>query len=170
MSLTCASAQFTLVYIGIIFQFAGPFFLKRILSAIDEIDDESQRPRIYILAFCAFVAQVLKAETDLQHLWHSRRIATRVRTELMAAIYDKSLKRKDFSGVVNQSASTSDDTVAQSKKEESAKNEPKAGADTGKIVNLMATDATTISNLFEGMYLFYAAPLQLIIAAVMLYQ
>ncbi|TFK95320.1 hypothetical protein BDV98DRAFT_517859 [Pterulicium gracile] len=155
-------AQFVLVYIGVIFQFAGPFFLRyyrKILSAIDSPEsDGSIRPTVYLLALAAFLAQVLKSETDLQHLWVSRRISTRVRTELMAAIYDKSLKRRDFSG-------------AKAKKEaEEAENEPKAGADTGKIVNLMATDAATIASLFEGMYLFYAAPLQLVIAALMLYQ
>ncbi len=39
---------------------------------------------------------------DVQHLWYSRRSSTRIRSELMAAIYDKALKRKDYSGIVNK--------------------------------------------------------------------
>jgi hypothetical protein len=49
----------------------------------------------------------------------------------MAAIYNKALKRKDFSGVVK-------------KKEANDKNDPKAGADVGKVVNLMASDANLV--------------------------
>jgi hypothetical protein len=43
-----------------------------------------------------------KAQTDAQHLWFGRRATTRVRSELMAAIYDKALKRKDFSGIIDK--------------------------------------------------------------------
>jgi hypothetical protein len=45
---------------------------------------------------------LLKAETDVEHLWYGRRAATRIKSELMAAIYDKALKRKDYSGVVEK--------------------------------------------------------------------
>lgn len=46
----------------------------------------------------------VKAEADVQHLWYGRRASTRIRSELMAAIYDKALKRKDFSGIVDKDA------------------------------------------------------------------
>ena len=62
---------------------------------------ESQT-RAYIYAFLAFTCTLLKAQADVQHLWYGRRASTRIRSELMAAIYDKALKRKDFSGVVNK--------------------------------------------------------------------
>jgi len=45
---------------------------------------------------------VIQAQADVQHLWFGRRAATRVRSELMAAIYDKALKRKDFSGIIDK--------------------------------------------------------------------
>ena len=50
----------------------------------------------------------------------------------MSAIYDKALKRKDFSGVVQGDAKNND-------------SEPKAGADLGKIVNLMSVDVSQVS-------------------------
>ena len=101
----------------------------------------------------------------------------------MAAIYDKALKRKDFSGIVNKDkkadeakaepvangvetkeskrgslpkiftgknafiSKISGKSKAKKKedKEKAAKaDDPKAGADTGKIVNLMAGDANRV--------------------------
>ncbi|KAJ7850682.1 hypothetical protein B0H14DRAFT_842212 [Mycena olivaceomarginata] len=104
-----------------------------------------------------FLCSVLKAQCDLQHLWFSRRACTHVRSELMAAIYDKTLKRKDFSGIVNKdndkveakkSADSADTTKvvtkadkAKAKVEKDKANDPRAGADTGKIQNLMSSDA-----------------------------
>ena len=96
----------------------------------------------------------------------------------MASIYDKALKRKDFSGVTNKDkdeiaskgceskffpASTSfffihvfvDKTKAQ-KEEEKGKaakaDNPKAGADFGKIVNLISGDSNMVRNIicFSG--------------------
>lgn len=43
-----------------------------------------------------------QAQADVQHLWFGRRASTRIRSELMAAIYDKALKRKDYSGIVDE--------------------------------------------------------------------
>lgn len=104
-----------------------------------------------------FCTQALKAEADVQHLWFGRRAATRIRAELMSAIYDKALKRKDFSGIVNKDQKKEKEKDVPSgdgkkdKKAEKAKKEkaddPKAGADVGKIVNLMAGDANRVSGV-----------------------
>lgn len=53
----------------------------------------------------------------------------------MAAVYDKALKRKDYSGIVDE---------AQEGKLTGG-SDPQAGADVGKIVNLMSVDANTVS-------------------------
>ena len=91
----------------------------------------------------------------------------------MASIYDKALKRKDFSGVTNtekeevaDKGSKSrfcpnlllffppsrfiDKTKAQKKeeKDKAAKaDDPRAGADIGKIVNLIAGDSNRVRNI-----------------------
>lgn len=62
----------------------------------------------------------------------------RIRSQLMASIYDKSLKRKDFSGTTRKDADVPDakDKKGIKASEEKA-NDPKASADVGKIVNMM---------------------------------
>ena len=73
-----------------------------------------------------FLTQVLKAEADVQHLWYSRRAATRARSELMSSVYDKALKRRDYSGIVKkddskEGAGTKEPGKNKDKKKESGK-------------------------------------------------
>lgn len=102
--------DFCLTYVSIIFNYMGPFFLKRILDSLQDLEDESPDDRAkrislaYIYAFLAFLATLCKAEADVLHLWYGRRAATRIRSSLMTSIYDKALKRKDFSGIVDKDA------------------------------------------------------------------
>lgn len=108
-----------------------------------------------------------------------------MRSELMAAIYDKALKRRDFSGVIDQekakeaadkkaaAAAANDTPPTLSKAEKKAKakadkktaekaDDPKAGAaDTGKIVNLMAGDANRIAMQTSGAFKTFQDPLNL---------
>ena len=87
----------------LIFMHLTDFFKRRILDLIDLNDPTPEsRTQAYIYAFLAFVCSLLKAQADVQHLWFGRRASTRIRSELMASIYDKALKRKDFSGIVNK--------------------------------------------------------------------
>jgi hypothetical protein len=80
----------------------------------------------------------------------------------MAAIYDKALKRRDFSGIVNKD--NSKDSTSDRKKDSKADAEarakaddPKAGADVGKIVNLMAGDANRVAMTSSAMYFIYGS-------------
>jgi len=91
----------------------------------------------------------------------------------MAAIYDKALKRKDYSGITNKDKKEEIPTnpdqnkdgkrkevsvfvccdthdlagKKEDKKKAASADDPKAGADVGKIVNLMAGDANRVSFL-----------------------
>jgi len=68
----------------------------------------------------------------------------------MASIYDKALKRKDFSGVVptnDKEDSSSPDAKVQPKKENAA--------DIGKIVQLCSGDANKVSLVFSFMFMFF---------------
>ncbi|KAG7443764.1 multidrug resistance-associated ABC transporter [Guyanagaster necrorhizus] len=173
-------AFFTIL--SVIFNYTTPFFLNRILASIDSDAAPEDRTNAYIYAFLMFIISVARAELDLQHLWFGRRAATRIRSELMAAIYDKALKRKDFSGIIDadkgisandkKDAATANGTGKKKAKakEDDKGDDPKAGADVGKIVNLMAGDANKISNMVTGAYYIYGAPLEIIIGGIFLYQ
>ncbi|KAF8189625.1 multidrug resistance-associated ABC transporter [Mycena galopus ATCC 62051] len=186
--------DFALTVVSVFFNYAGPFFLKRILDSIDKrAPTRRDKGTAYIYAVLMLLCAILKAQSDLQHLWLGRRASTRIRVELIAAVYDKALKRKDFSGLVDKekvaqlkalkskstaTASTSTSTfttkptkaqkAAQKKQDEKA-DDPKAGADTGKIVNLMAGDQTRVSTIVSGAYNIYGAPIEIIVGSTFLY-
>ena len=170
--------DFLLTLISVTLTYAGPFFLQRILSAIDKPTPDN-RAKAYIYAFAAFLTTLLKvshpnctahnfllmipsqAETDCLHLWFGRRAQVRIRTLLMASIYDKALKRKDFSGTVRKDGTDKDaDKV----------NDPKSSADVGKVVNMMSGDANQIAFLVSGMYFIYGAPFEIALAGIYLYK
>ena|ERR1700730_9503152 len=74
---------------------------RRILDAIDHPSHESY-VQAHVYAFLACIFNLLAAETELLSLWFNQRALTRVRSELMAAVFDKSLKRKDYSAIVDK--------------------------------------------------------------------
>ncbi|KAH7882505.1 hypothetical protein F5I97DRAFT_1905629 [Phlebopus sp. FC_14] len=162
--------DFLLTVVSVTFNYASPFFLRRILEAIDDPTAEN-RFQAYIFAFLAFLCTLLKAQADVQHLWFGRRAATRMRVELMAAIYDKALKRQDYSGIVDKEKvkEAADKKAGVKPSENPTADDPKAGADIGKIVNLMAVDANRIAMMASGAYFIYGAPLEIIIACTFLY-
>ena len=94
-----------LTLVSVVFAYSSPVFLKLILDSIGDLESSSSTPprtKAYIYAFLMFFFTLFKAEADLQHLWYGRRAASRMRSQLMAAIYDKALKRRDLSGTVVQ--------------------------------------------------------------------
>ena len=111
----------------------------------------------------SLITRISQAQADIQHLWFGQRAASRIRSQLMAAIYDKSLKRKDFSGIVNKDNSdegSKEDGKKDSKSNteaEAKEDDPKAGADIGKIVNLMAGDASRVAMMSSTMYFVYGS-------------
>ncbi|KAI0357032.1 multidrug resistance-associated ABC transporter [Trametes cingulata] len=162
--------SFTLTYVGIVLSYAGPFFLKRILDALDMVGrSPEKRALAFLYALLAFACSLCRAQVDIQQLWFGRHAATRIRSELMTSIYDKALKRKDFSGVVGENATGANDKGSAQKPRAKA-DEPKAGADIGKIVNLMAGDASRVSMTVATMYFTYGAPFEIIMACLFLYR
>ncbi|KAL5521010.1 hypothetical protein ACEPAG_8932 [Sanghuangporus baumii] len=166
--------DFVGTFASVFCNYLGPYFLKRIIDAIDT-GLPSTISRAYLFAVLMFASQVLKAQADLQHLWYNRRAGVRIRSQLMSAIYDKALKRKDLSGIVNKQEKEKKDgdekrDGKKGKKKEDKSDEPKAGADIGKIVNLMAGDSQRIAMTVGSMYFIYGAPLEIFIASVFLYQ
>ncbi|KAF7346860.1 hypothetical protein MSAN_01825400 [Mycena sanguinolenta] len=139
--------DFVLTPIGILVDYAVPFFLKQLLDALD--DPVKNKGNAYVFAIFMFICSLVKSQVKAQHLWFIRRACTRLRSELMAAIYDKTLKKRDFSGAVEQKEGNSN------------------AANTGKIINLMEIDSDKISTFLLSLY---GTPMEVIIASVFLYQ
>ncbi|KAI5999875.1 P-loop containing nucleoside triphosphate hydrolase protein [Pisolithus orientalis] len=137
-----------LTVVTVSLSYAAPYFLRRILDLIENPTPE-RRSEAYVLALLAFVCAALKGEADAQHLFFGRRASARVSAQLVNAIYDKALKRRDYSGVVKEKETEPTKDVPKS-------NDPKPGADIGKVVNLNA-------------YLLYGGPFEIILACAMLY-
>ncbi|KIJ51976.1 hypothetical protein M422DRAFT_202944 [Sphaerobolus stellatus SS14] len=162
--------NFLLTGTSAILNFGNPFFLNRILTALTTLDiDPTSRPTTYIYVFFMFLTSLLRSEVDAYNIWFARRAAMRTRIELQTAVYTKALVRKDYSGIVNAPAARSTEGSTKESGEKSG-NTNRAGADIGKIVNLMSNDATSIEFAIEIQYLYYAAPISIIIAMVYLYQ
>ena len=140
--------------------------VSNILDLINDPTPE-HRSRAYVhaflLCFCALMKVCLsimpflvhcilfQGEADAQHLFFGRRASARVRVQLMDEIYDKALKRRDFSGVV------SDSTVKPGDADKSTT--PKQNANVGRVVNLMSIDANKISMIVGSAYLLYGGEL-----------
>jgi hypothetical protein len=116
-----------------------------------------------------------KSEADANHFYYGRRASTRIQTELMVAVYDKALKRKDFAGVVDAGAraeaqaakdardardakakqkdgraATPTPQGTATKKDDGKDTGPKKGAQLSKILNLMSVDASTVRCPFSS--------------------
>ncbi|WWD20615.1 hypothetical protein CI109_105091 [Kwoniella shandongensis] len=152
--------DFSLTIVQVVLNYAGPFFLKRILDGVDARSPEALS-KAYIYAFLAFLASCGKSLVDLLHLWHGRRLSVRVRSELIAAIYDKALRRKDASGIVVKKEDEND--------KDGDKKEKKGSAESGKVVNMIAGDTARIGNTISASYYLYSAPFELIAASLFLY-
>ncbi|SPO20123.1 related to multidrug resistance protein [Ustilago trichophora] len=164
--------------------YASPVLSAITFNKYDTIDPAKKRA--FLFAVFALLASVIKTQTDLQHLYYSRRAGVRIKSELTLAIYDKALRRKDISGSLQNATSTAEpeanpdkakskDADKSAKEAEQAKKaakdeDDKGAASVGKVVNLMASDANSISMTVTALYMGYSAPLELAIATTFLYK
>jgi hypothetical protein len=162
----------TLTLLSVVCNYASPYLIKRIIDAISNPTPES-KARAYVYAVLALLASFGKAQSDVLHLWHGRRCSVRVRNQLIAAIYDKALRRKDAAGVVDKDAGKEFKNKSGKKGKEpveSKKEAPKQASDSGRVVSLMASDSARISNVISGLYFVVGGVLELPVASIFLYQ
>jgi hypothetical protein len=158
-----------LTLVSVVCNYASPYLIKRIIDAITDPTPEA-KAQAYVYAILALLASLGKAQSDIFHLWHGRRCSVRVKNQLIAAIYDKALRRKDASGIIDKDAGKTE-VAKGSKKATKAKPEvQKQAADSGRVVSLMASDTARISNVISGMYFIVGGLLELPVASIFLYQ
>lgn len=160
-------------------QQATHLFAQPLLNALMITNDtlDPAKKRAFLFAFFALLASVIKTQTDLQHLYYSRRAGVRIKSELTLAIYDKALRRKDMSGSLQNGPSALSDQDAgkagkggdPKAKQGTKDDDDKSAASVGKVVNLMASDTNTVASTVTSLYMGYAAPVELVIATTFLY-
>ncbi|KAF7355119.1 ATP-dependent bile acid permease [Mycena sanguinolenta] len=147
-----------------VLNFASPFFLNLILSILEHPAEGGQR-LAYLYAFLAFACQIAKSESDMVHNFFGRRASTRMKTELMVAIYEKALKRCDFTGIIDADAKTEAKATKMRKL-------PKGAEDRGAIVppESRSVDTNAVCALPTSISFLYDAPLDIVLAVVFLYR
>ncbi|CEQ40039.1 SPOSA6832_01630 [Sporobolomyces salmonicolor] len=163
----------TLGILSSFLSYCSPYFLKQILQSLSppaagEPYDPDLRKSAYVYGLLAFVAQLARAEVDLQQLWHERRAIIRTRGALMGQVYEKALKRRDPSGAVGDDKDKKEKKVGEKGKK--AAEEGRGTSSTGKIVSLMGGDTNKIAMQLMTLSSLVTAPFELVIAIAFLYQ
>lgn len=180
--------------------YAVPYYLNRVLSALSDANaDPAMRTSAYLYALLMFCTQLVKAEINLQQLWHERRMIIRSRSQIMSQVYEKALRRRDLSGVASDAPAPTaakapahpphgaphghpphrhDGSAAAAappqkkggKGGEATATAPKTqtAGSTGKIVQLVSSDANTVSMQLMFLSGLIVAPFELVLAVVFL--
>ncbi|KAG5515912.1 hypothetical protein RHGRI_036827 [Rhododendron griersonianum] len=121
-------------------QFVGPLILNQLLQSMQRRDP----PYIgYIYAFSIFVGVVFGVLAEAQYFQNVMRVGYRLRSTLIAAVFRKSLRLT---------------------------HESRKKFATGKITNLMTTDAETLQQVCQSLHTLWSAPFRIVVALVLLYQ
>ncbi|KAG8474416.1 hypothetical protein CXB51_033997 [Gossypium anomalum] len=121
-------------------KFAGPMLLNHLLQSMQQGDPEWVG---YIYAFLMFLGVLCAVLLEGQYMQNVWRVGFRLWSTLVAAIFHKSLRLTH----------------------ESRKNFP-----SGKITNMITTDATTLQQICQQLHELWSAPFRIIISVVLLYQ
>ncbi|KAI8099375.1 uncharacterized protein BX664DRAFT_321113 [Halteromyces radiatus] len=145
--------QFICSITAVMVSYLNPFFQQKFL---EYIENPNGRPikTAYAFILGMFVVSLTKLLFNSIQLYAGRRWNVRTICMLDAEIYEKTLKRKDMSGKVDDEKDGSSEESVSS---------------TGKITNLMSLDADRVGDLPAYIFNFYNAPVELVIAITYLY-
>ncbi|KAG7963324.1 hypothetical protein I3843_09G112700 [Carya illinoinensis] len=121
-------------------QFAGPILLNHLLESMQRGNPAWIG---YIYAFSIFIGVSLGVLCESQYFQNVMRVGFRLRSTLVAAVFRKSLR-----------------VTHESRKKFSS----------GKITNMMTTDANALQQICQQLHGLWSAPFRIIIAMVLLYQ
>lgn len=121
-------------------QFVGPIFLSKLLESMQ--NDEPPEMG-YVYAATIFAGIMLGVICEGQYFQNVMRVGFRARSTLVAAVFRKSLRLTPGG---------------------------RRGFTTGKITNLMTTDAEALQQICQQLHGLWSAPVRIIFAIVLLYQ
>ncbi|CAH9141477.1 unnamed protein product [Cuscuta epithymum] len=120
-------------------QFIGPLMLNQLLQSMQEGGPAWIG---YIYAFTIFLGVVFGVLCEAQYFQNVMRVGYRLRSTLVAAVFRKSLRLT---------------------------HESRKRFATGKITNLMTTDAESLQQICQSLHTLWSAPFRIVIAMVLLY-
>ncbi|CAA7062353.1 unnamed protein product [Microthlaspi erraticum] len=121
-------------------QFVGPLILSNLLRSMQEGDPAWVG---YVYAFLIFVGVTLGVLCQSQYFQHVGRAAFRLRSTLVAAIFHKSLRLT---------------------------HEARKNFASGKVTNMITTDANALQLITEQLHGIWSAPFRIIVSMILLYQ
>ncbi|TKY71949.1 ABC transporter C family member 2 [Spatholobus suberectus] len=121
-------------------QFLGPLILNQLLQSMQNGDPSWSG---YVYAFSIFVGVVFGVLCEAQYFQNVMRVGYRLRSTLVAAVFRKSLRLT---------------------------HEARKQFATGKITNLMTTDAEALQQICQSLHTLWSAPFRIVGALVLLYQ
>ncbi|KAI4365222.1 hypothetical protein MLD38_021227 [Melastoma candidum] len=121
-------------------QFVGPLLLNILLQSM-QLGEPAYKG--YIYAFLIFVGVVGGVLCEAQYFQNVMRVGYRLRSTLVAAVFRKSLRLT---------------------------HEARKTFSTGKITNLMTTDAEALQQVCQSLHTLWSAPFRIVVAMVLLYQ
>ncbi|KAJ2687209.1 Transporter of the ATP-binding cassette (ABC), partial [Coemansia spiralis] len=147
--------------------FAGPFFLQRIIRAIEQAGGADANLRsAYLDAFGLLLFTVGQSLMDGQSLWIGRCISVRLKGLLVAELSAKTLRRRGKGAWEDKDPDSDSDSD-----DESSDGEPAAeAAADGKIMNLLTADFQRVADVASYLDNLYSLPMVLVVAVWYMYQ
>ncbi|KAI8923601.1 ABC transporter type 1, transmembrane domain-containing protein, partial [Entophlyctis helioformis] len=137
-------------FLSCVLIFAGPFFLFRIVSHIQDPATHGPAWGAWVHLAGLFASSMLKSIIDGQLYFTGRRVGTRMRSVLIAELYNKSLHRAQGVSAPREGGESEEDD---------------GQASLGKIVTLMSVDTERIRNFVSySHHIFMEDPLSVIFA------
>lgn len=185
------SLDFVYKIISVSFDYATVYLLRAILesvSAAAAADEEgapppppgqwTQRQRAFVFALASLLLKLAQYSFNLLNFHHARQVGMRTRSIMVAELFEKALKRRSMAGVVSTKAdpkakgtdaSTDESKFKSSEEQQKKEDASTAGADVGKLVNIMSSDTNTLLRLGCDAHQLYGAPFEVLVAVIFLY-
>ncbi|KAJ2759678.1 hypothetical protein IWQ56_005678, partial [Coemansia nantahalensis] len=148
--------------------FAGPFFLQRIIRAIEQADGSDANLRTaYLDAFGLLLFTLGQTLAESQKLWVGRIISIRLKGLLVAELSAKTLRRRG-KGTWEDDKDAGRDGEGDA---DGGSGEPAAEAAVdGKIMNLLTADFQRVGDVASYLDNLYSMPMVLVVAIWYMYQ
>ncbi|KAL1925295.1 uncharacterized protein VTP21DRAFT_178 [Calcarisporiella thermophila] len=145
--------QLGLALAAVALSYAPPYFLQQLLLFFEH---PSQGPLVdaYLAAFCIFLTSSAYTVVDNQEENYNRLLMLRTYASLQSEVYRKFLRRK----LLTQNPVTGESEAEVSDRDE-----------TGRLLNLMTTDAERVSSLFNYLIALSMTPLHIVLGTLFLY-